>query len=228
MRYGSRLRTTGIIFSTLTSRPQLTFTCVKLKHQIKAFDRKYGWNNENAFALVLKCLNYLSDIDKNRFRIFTCTVEMDAWRKLIVEGCAIPSAVDLCVQFCPQIILTWQTLMRPGLFDPSNDTLHYFFDRGEPFKQPFEDKWNKELDDADNEEVFTLWSLIKEVAAVDSKEVPGVQAADVMAWAVNKENVGTGGPGAMLADVMRKIIPSSSIVWDEPKLRKEFNCPSRA
>ncbi len=70
---------------------------------------------------------------------------------------------------------------------------------------------------------WSVWQRIKEVATVDMKDVPGVQAADIIAWAVNRENVVEYGKKASrMAHVIRQIIPAWHIVWDEATMKKHF------
>jgi len=55
------------------------------------------------------------------------------------------------------------------------------------------------------------------------KKVPGVQAADILAWAVNREQTKAAGKkGAMMRHIMSQVIPASSVTWDEAKIRKHF------
>ncbi len=51
----------------------------------------------------------------------------------------------------------------------------------------------------------------------------GIQAADIIAWAVNRENtVRKGKTASYMADIIRTVIPSLFVVWDEAKMRQQF------
>jgi hypothetical protein len=67
----------------------------EIAHQRKGFDRKHGWNEQNAFGLVTSCLSYMSRLDKTRFRMFYCSVDLVAWRKLRAQTNALPSPPSL-------------------------------------------------------------------------------------------------------------------------------------
>jgi hypothetical protein len=69
----------------------------------------------------------------------------------------------------------------------------------------------------------TKWQTIEEVVPVDMKKTPGIQAADIIAWAVNRENtVQKGKTASYMAHVIRTVIPSLSVVWGEEKMRQQF------
>ena len=195
----------------------------EIAHQIEGFDRKLGWNADNAFGLANKCLVYMSQLDKRRFRMFYSAVDLGAWRKLRAETYALPSPIALCNQFCPEAVLLWYIDCYPDVVNLQNDTIEYFFDRGESFKGPFEAKVREGKKRARHSGVWNLWKLIKKVSAVDMKKVPGVQAADILAWAVNRDNtVSEGKAGKHLRHIIQQVIPAFSVLWDEAKLRKHY------
>lgn len=65
----------------------------------KAFDKQLGWTQDNAFSLVNKCLMYMSHLDKKRFRMFYCTVDLRAWQKLRAETYQMPDPIDMCNKY---------------------------------------------------------------------------------------------------------------------------------
>ena len=195
----------------------------EIVHQTEGFDRKFGWNDENAFGLSNKCLIYMSHLDKKRFRMFYCAVDLKAWRKLRAETYPLPSPIELCNQFCPRGVMLWWFDKYPEVIDIHKDTFKFFFDKGEYFKRPFEDEWVRETEQAQAEQKWSIWNLIEQVSEVDLKKVPGVQPADILAWAVNREQTAAAGKkGKMMRHVMQQVIPASYVVWDEAKFRKHF------
>jgi hypothetical protein len=122
------------------------------------------------------------------------------------------------------MVMRWYLVRYPDVLDHTSPSIHYFFDKDEAFKEPFEDKWNKETAQMDaTKGDWSIWSMVKEVASVDMKGVPGVQAADILAWSINRENTASGEvPGRLLSEIMRTVIPSGHIVWDETKMREHF------
>ena len=194
----------------------------ELAHQRKAFASELGWNDDNAFGLSNKCLVYMSRLDKQRFRMFYCVVDLRAWHKLRAETYQLPSPVDLCNQFCPEGLLYWYVDQYPGIINFETDSVKYFFDGGEGFKTPFERKWKEEARKSKHTSV-SVWRLIKQVSAVDMRKVPGVQAADILAWAVNRDaTIQEGKKAKYLRHIMHQVIPASYVVWDEAKFRKHF------
>ncbi|HEY6307225.1 MAG TPA: DUF3800 domain-containing protein [Candidatus Angelobacter sp.] len=203
----------------------------EIAHQTKGFDRKLGWDDNSAFGLSNKCLIHMSHMDKLRFNMFYCAIDMKAYHKLRAENYQIPEPVELCNWFCSESVIGWwlsgYDKQIPGGYpdeiDPMADTISYFFDRHEYFKQPLEDKWNAEKDRAEQKDEWSVWQRVKEVAAVDMKDVPGIQAADIVAWAVNRENIVQHGEKASyMAHIIRQVVPAWSIVWGEEKFKKHF------
>jgi len=196
----------------------------ELVRQLDGFDRAFGWTQKNCWELVIKCLMFIQHLDKQRFRMFYCAIDLEAWRKLKAETYQLPDPIELCNESCSEIIMKWYLVRYPDIISHL-PALHYFFDRDEYFKQPFEDKWKAELAKLDaSKGDWSVWSLVEEVSTVaDMRKVPGIQAADVLAWAVNRENTAFGDlPGVSLSHIMRSVIPSGSIVWNEAKMREKF------
>ena len=191
----------------------------------KGFDWKLGWNTHKAFELSSKCLAYMSRVDKSRFRMFYCTVDLEAWEKVKRDGIAVPEPVEICSDFAMWGVLWWYVQQRgdDGIFNIPADSAHYFFDKDEPFEPKFKEKWTNEVARYEATEQINPWILIEQVSSVDMKKVPGVQAADVLAWSVNREKADQKiRPGQMYAEIMRQVIPSSSITYDETQLRRQF------
>jgi Protein of unknown function (DUF3800) len=190
---------------------------------IKGFDASLGWDRTNAFGLANECLMYMSRLDKKRFRLFYCTLDLKAWHKLRAETYQLPEPVDMCNRFCSESVIGWYLHYYPEVINPETDTLKYFFDRDEYFKAPFEAKWNAEKTRAEETGGWTPWKVIDEVAAVDMKHTAGIQAADIIAWGMNRETFAQEGEAAKhMGHIIRGVIPSFHIIWDEAKLRKEF------
>ena len=194
----------------------------------KGFHWKLGWNMHKAFELVAKCLAYMSHLDKNQFRMFYCSVDLEAWNKVKKDGLAVPDPIEICSDFTMYSVLWWYAQQKrggvvDGVFHLPTDSAHYFFDKDEPFERIFRAKWISEVARYGVTGQFNPWVLIEEISSVDMKKVQGVQAADILAWSVNREKVEQKiRPGQMYAEIMRQIIPSSSVTYDEGRLRKCF------
>jgi hypothetical protein len=131
--------------------------------------------------------------------------------------------VDLCNTFCSEFVLSWYAFNYPGVLDPKTDSIKYFFDRNEGFFQPFYNKWNRERNLSEATGEWSIWNAIEEVAPVEMTKTPGIQAADIIAWGRNRETFTKDGDIAKyLARILRSVIPSSYVVWDEAKMRKQY------
>jgi hypothetical protein len=192
----------------------------------KGFEPRFGWNHQNAFGLAGACLAYMSRLDKERFRMFYCTVDIGAWRKLKGEGYELPEPIEMCNEFCVYGVQLWYAYKFPlktEIFDLATDGEHYIFDRNEEFYLPFRAKWNVEKDKFESTGELSPWILIDDVTEADMKKVPGIQAADILAWSVNREHMAPEGyPGKMYLEIMKKVIPSGFVFWDEDKMRKRY------
>jgi hypothetical protein len=180
----------------------------EVARQILGFDWKRGWTPQNSFGLVNKCVMYMQHLDKNKFGMFYCGIDLNAWRKLKAESYDLIDPVDICNRFCSEIVLASHLLKYPELIanpDLRVEGVRYFFDRDEEFQQPFEDKWNQGKKRSEALGVKDVWDYVEEVAAVEMTKVPGIQAADILAWAVNKENTSSGNlPGTSLSYIMKQ------------------------
>jgi hypothetical protein len=183
---------------------------------IDGFDKDKGWDHDKAFGVVDECLVYMSHLDKKRFCMFYCSVDLRAWDKLRAETYQMPDPVELCNQYCSETVLGWYLSRYRGVIDIHNDTVKYFFDKDEYFKEPFEAKAKRERELSEGRERWGIWNLIVQVSAVDMRNTPGIQAADIIAWGRNRETFTKPGDiGYGLAHILRQVVPSHSVVWDE-------------
>lgn len=191
---------------------------------IDGFSYKLGWTLEKAFGLVNRCLSYISFIDKQKLHMFYCTVDLEARRRLIGEGLKIPEAVELCVEFCYKGILGW--CMEEHIAKRTNlsfERAHFIFDRNEEFYSPFKNEWNLNLDKYEQKGEESPWMLIDGVTEADMKKVPGIQASDIVAWSVNRDNGASENmPGKKGREILEGIVPWRKKVWDEQSMRSEF------
>jgi hypothetical protein len=168
----------------------------------------------------------MSRFDKERFRMFYCTVDLGAWHKLRGEGYEIPGPIELCNEFSVYAIQLWYAYKFPlktEMFDLKTDGEHYVFDRNEDFYLPFRAKWYLEKDKFDNTGALSPWVLIDDVTEADMRKVPGIQAADILAWSVNREHTAPPDfPGKAYLEIMKKVIPSGYMFWDEKAMRKKY------
>jgi hypothetical protein len=190
---------------------------------IKGFDSTKGWNHDNAFGLVNKCLIYLSHLPKAKIKMFYCKVDLRAWRKLRAQTYQMPDPIEMCNQFCSEVVLGWYLFHYPEMINLQTDKVKYFFDRNEYFYQPFFDKWKREKNMAEENGAWNVWNIIDQVAPAEMKTTPGIQAADIIAWGMNRETFAKEGDMAKhLGHILRSVIPAFHVVWDEAKMKEHY------
>jgi len=129
------------------------------------FARDQGWTQQEPFGLLNKMLMFLQDFDKREFQMYYCTIDLDACRKLVAEGYTIPSAVDICNQFCAETVMKAH-LQKAFDRDPTAqyaEEMVFIFDNGEDFFHPFHKKWERELKRFKKEKGWNPWNVITDV-----------------------------------------------------------------
>lgn len=188
-----------------------------------------GWNQANAWALVFKLAKFMSEFKNTELINFSCVVNMNDWRKIHDdEGIDIPTEITLCNAYVPrQAILTAANSLLKAHERKRNipltpdDLIHVVFDRNEPFFEPFKAEWNAKKDEADRNNAFSPWVLVGSVTEGTMTSTPGIQAADILAWGLNRENTGPEGSyGTGLANILRNVTAGTYISIDEDNLRK--------
>lgn len=192
---------------------------IEAVHLRGEFSKEKGWNDESVFELVNALLSYITQIDKSRYCQFACTIDMNAYRRLEKETYQLGSPIDLCNLTCVETVMQWYLLEYKGGLDLE---AKYYFDQGEPFEPVFREKWERETEkDRSAGQYNTIWSHIKHVGSADMRSTPGLQIADMLAWARNREeNKATRFEGLALA--LTRLAPSKWIIWNEESFRKKY------
>ena len=61
------------------------------------------------------------------------------------------------------------------------------------------------------------------MAPAEMKKTPGIQAADMIAWYTNREQVAeAGAKGKHFAHIARQVVPSFGQIWTEARLKEQF------
>ncbi len=88
--------------------PKATYIHMReIAHQVDGFDRKLGWNDNNAFALANNCLSYMSHRNKKMFKMFYCAIDLKAWRRLRDRNYQMPEPIEMCNRYCSEAIIAW-------------------------------------------------------------------------------------------------------------------------
>jgi len=55
------------------------------------------------------------------------------------------------------------------------------------------------------------------------RKTPGIQAADIIAWGMNRETFAKEGDMVKyLGHILRTVVPSLFVIWDEAKMRQHY------
>ncbi|MHB1021821.1 MAG: DUF3800 domain-containing protein [Acidobacteriaceae bacterium] len=192
------------------------------------FSHLKGWNQENAWTLVFKLAKFMSEFESTELINFSCVVNMDDWRKVHGEGVDIPSEIALCNAYVPRqaVATAAKSLLKANAGKhhiplTPDDMIHIIFDRNEPFFAPFDAEWNAKKDEANRTGTFSPWLLVDSVGEGTMEMTPGIQAADILAWGLNRENTAPEGHyGTGLASILRNITAGTYIYVDEDVLRR--------
>jgi hypothetical protein len=192
------------------------------------FSHLKGWNRESAWTLVFKLAKFMSEFENTELLNFSCVVAMDDWRRVYADGVDIPSEITLCNAYVPReaMLTATKSLLKANegkqhIPLTPDDQIHFVFDRSEPFFAPFNAEWNTEKNKANSSGVFSPWLLVDSVGEGTMETTPGIQAADILAWGLNRENTAPEGSyGTRLANVLRNITAGTYIYIDEGVLRR--------
>lgn len=191
---------------------------VEAVHLRDEFDRVKGWDDDKVFQLINALLSYITQLDKSKYCQFSCTVDMNAYRKLLGEGYQMDSPTDICNKFCVETVMQWYLLEYKGLCLEA----HYYFDQGEPFEPLFKAKWERETElDKLTGNYTTIWSHIKHVGTSPMRSTVGLQVADMLAWGRNREET-KANRYQHLALALTRLAPSKWVVFDEALLRRKY------
>jgi len=183
------------------------------------FRRARGWDDSKVSRLVCDAVQFLSSQSKEKFRGFCCTIDCEARKRLISRGAKIERPEVICSEVCVGLTFVWGISVQS-----SSDaqivgvqSLDFFFDQGEKFKHQFEKVYIRE-----KKKKSLVWQLVKTIAPADMKVTPGIQAADMLAWASTRKQRTTPHAYLYLWEIMSKVIPLSVVVIDENTLCQKY------
>ena len=183
------------------------------------FSPSKGWTDDKVFGLVTNLLDYLNLLpEKMKYCHFACTLKMADYQKLQQETYQMSAPTELVSALCTQRLTGWYFLEYKGL----DLEAHYYFDQGEPFEQFIKEQWEKETARLTSPSDYNVWAHITHMGPALMKKTPGLQIADMFAWATNRHEVKIPQRYSDLVIAMRSLIPSIWAVIDERQLRKQF------
>lgn len=187
------------------------------------FSKAKGWTDDKVFGVINSLLSLLTGVVKTKYMHITVTVDMAAYRKLEAEGYQMDSPADLCITTCVMGLFDWYLHQYQGL----DLEAYYYFDTGEPFEPILKAKWERELEASQKTGAYSFWSHIKHIGPAQMKCTAGLQVADMLAWATNRDLREF--PGALVRQryqdliiPLRSLIPTKYAMWDENRLRNSF------
>ena len=200
------------------------------------FSYKLGWTRKHIWELVFKLAEYMNRFKGGLLTMHSCEVDMKAWRRLIKQGIPVPSEVDLCNRYVSEYIVGMfaNKLLRESESEiislGSEDMLSFTFDRNEVFIGPFSKKVNDEKVEAERSGRASIWQLVGGITDGQTDITPGLQAADILAWGVNRQNTASEGKeGKQLAYILRQLVMCTWKEYDEVAMHREFDaCRSRS
>ena len=194
------------------------------------FSYTMGWSRRHIWELVFKLAEYMSQFKDGLLTMHSCEVDMNAWRKLAAQGQAIPSEVDLCNRYVAEYIvgIFAQCIVNASQSQTiclgREDLLSFVFDRNERFRASFSKKVNGEKSRAERSGKHSIWQLVDSITEGEMKATPGLQAADILAWGVNRQNTASEGrEGKHLAHILKQLVKCTWKEYDEANMLKEFS-----
>lgn len=177
-----------------------------------------GWNDDHVFGLVNVLLSYLSTgqpKDRYKYCHFSCSLKMNDYRKLRAETYQLDSPADMIASACVRQMSTWYFEHYQGL----DYEAHYYFDQSEPFEEIIKAKWNRARLE---ENPKYQWGHIAHIGSAVMRKTPGLQIADMIAWATNRHEVKIPQRYDNFIIGLRHLLPSFWVVIDEQQMRKHY------
>jgi hypothetical protein len=193
---------------------------VEAIHLRGEFSPDKGWDDDKVFGLTNSLLSYLTMLpDKTKYCQFSCSVKMNDYRKLQAESYQMDSPADLLAASCTERIMQWYFFEYKGL----DLEAHYYFDQNEPFEPIIKAKWESETARYKSTGFgYTIWSHISHMGPAVMRKTPGLQVADMLAWATNRHEVKIPQRYDNFVIGLRSLVPSQWAIIDEAQLRKRF------
>lgn len=181
------------------------------------FNWRLGWNKHKSGLFVGELMMYMQKMDKQRFHMFAVTLDMEAYKRVKEEGVFLSEPSCIVADLSAFMVLAWYTTYYPGIICDA----HYFFDADEPFEEIVKNRWNAERNNIlDITAMRESWQVIKTVASKEMKKTPGLQAADLLAWASNRNLVADEGEfGKYYQNFLKEIVACHWLFVDEERLR---------
>jgi len=146
------------------------------------FTKEKGWDKAKVSKLMWDCFLYAQHLDKKDFCVFTCTVDMEAYRRIRGTGLRLPHPYAICSRFCSEMVLKWYLQDFSKNF--AQGKLNFFFDQNEKHLGAFDIRRREAAKSVRKAglDLRTHWDLVESAIAVDSRRHLPVQLADIISW----------------------------------------------
>jgi Protein of unknown function (DUF3800) len=182
----------------------------------REFSAAKGWDDDLVFGLINLLLSYLSMAPlKTKYCQLSCSLKMSDYNKLRAETYQLDSPADIVASACVRKMSEWYFEYYKGL----DFEAHYYFDQNEPFEEIIKAKWNRARLEQNPK---YQWASIAHIGSAEMRKTPGLQIADMMAWATNRHEVKIPQRYDTFVIGLRHLIPSMWVTVDEQQLRKNF------
>ncbi len=94
----------------------------------------------------------------------------------------MPSSVDLLNYYVPSKVFEW---FWNNLDSQKLREAYFYFDQGEPFRHSFEQLVQRRRKSS---RISNAWHMLKMVSALDMKDTPQLQLADLVAWSNHRKH----------------------------------------
>lgn len=193
---------------TLQRHGKIGAKCAPYMHMVEAIYRTgpfEGWTDDEVGLLIVQLATIPSVVASvHPIQGMRFTIDARAHRKWAPQGIQ-PIPENLAIG-CWQRLFMWYKDSPRAILEP----MVILFDRGEPYLNAMMRRWNRRRSFRGKK---PLWDLIKSIAPVEASDVPGVQAADMLAWSMNR--VRTRGTSDWAGQMAQRVLNLMPHLWNQ-------------
>lgn len=184
------------------------------------FRRDAGWTRQDIDSLLDEAVDLLKSFANTEFRCVVCSVDVTVYNEISCTANAIVRPTILCTHVCLNYAFDW---FIEHHFTPNPiGEARLYFDQGERFLKHVKQRWQEERTRSKQlVKAALFWDRIAGVDAVDMRNNPPLQVADILAWSRSRER--TDGVYRCYAQLLRSLLPTTELTLDEEALRAEVH-----
>lgn len=151
----------------------------------KAFSKRQGWSEKRVYNLISDCVSAIELHAATRrdtriiypgIRPATVSILLKDFKMALAEVPDLGTPENICAIQCFAFCYVY------GIYTGASK-FQLFFDRNEPFYGHVLDRMNNR----GSKRRDAIWRQVYSVTEADMRHIPGLQAADLLAWSVNHE-----------------------------------------